>query len=63
MYKLTDKKRQLLQIKDQITLAYTNGWSLRDLAGAYKTSPGSIRNLLIEEGVNMRERGRRKKEK
>ena len=62
MYKLTDKKRQLLQVKDQITLAYTNGWSLRDLADAHITSPGSIRTLLIEEGVTMRERGRRKKE-
>ncbi len=63
MYRLTDKKRELLQVKDQITLAYTNGWSLRDLAEAYHTSPGSIRTLLIEEGVTMRSRGRRKKEK
>jgi len=62
MYKLTDKKRHLLQVKDQITLAYINGWSLRDLATAHITSPGSIRNLLIEEGIEMRQRGRRKKE-
>ena len=62
MYKLTDKKRKLLQVRGQITLAYINGWSLRDLATANITSPGSIRNLLIEEGIALRQRGRQKKE-
>lgn len=63
MYKLTDKKKHLLQMKDNIILAYTWGnLSLREVAKIYETSPGSIRALLIEEGIKMRERGRRKKE-
>jgi hypothetical protein len=63
MRKLSDKKRELLMIKQHIMVAYENNWSLRDLAKAYDTSVGSIRNLLIEEGVTLKKQGRRKKEK
>ena len=63
MDKLTDQKRELLQMKEYITKFYTLGVSLRQLSEWYNTSPGSIRTLLIEEGVKMRQRGRRKKEK
>jgi hypothetical protein len=62
MRKLSDKKRELLMIKQHIIAAYGSNWSLRDLAKAYDTSVGSIRNLLIEEGVTLRKQGRQKKE-
>jgi hypothetical protein len=63
MKRLTDIKRRLLQAVSQITDAYEQGWTLRELAKMHNASPGSIRNLLIEEGVKMRSRGTRKKEK
>jgi lambda repressor-like predicted transcriptional regulator len=63
MKRLTDIKRRLMQAADQITDAYEKGWTLRELAKVHDASPGSIRNLLIEEGVKMRSRGTRKKEK
>ena len=63
MKRLTDIKRRLLQAAGQITSAYEKGWTLRELATTHDASPGSIRNLLIEEGVKMRSRGKRKKEK
>ena len=51
MRKLSDKKRELLMLKDHVISAYEENYSLRDLAKLYDTSVGSIRNLLIEEGV------------
>ena len=63
MRKLSDKKRELLMIKQHIIAAYETNWSLRDLAKMYDTSVGSIRNLLIEEGVTLRKQGRQKKKK
>lgn len=61
--KLTATKRRLIQSLEQIKLGYTQGQSLRYLADIYETSAGSIRTLLIEEGVELRGRGRQKKEK
>ena len=63
MKRLSDNKRRLLSLKHYITTAYEQGMSLRYLAHAYDSSPGSIRNLLIEEGITMRRVGRPKKEK
>ncbi len=62
MRKLSDKKRELLILKDHVISAYEENYSLRDLAKLYDTSVGSIRNLLIEEGVTLKKQGRRKKE-
>lgn len=61
--KLTATKRRLIQSLEQIKLGYAQGQSLRYLADIYETSAGSIRTLLIEEGVELRGRGRQKKEK
>ena len=63
MKRLSENKRRLLHMKQYIINEYALGISLRDLARAYNSSPGSIRNLLIEEGVTMRKVGRPKKEK
>ena len=63
MKRLSENKARLLSLKKYILIAYDQGCSLRYLAEAYNSSPGSIRNLLIEEGVTMRKVGRPKKEK
>jgi hypothetical protein len=60
--KLTDTKRRLLQDAEYIIRGYGQGQSLRYLAEVYNTSAGSIRTLLIEEGVVLRGRGRQRKE-
>jgi len=61
--KLTDTKRRLIQDAEYIIAGYKQGQSLRYLAEIYITSAGSIRTLLIEEGVELRPRGRQRKEK
>jgi hypothetical protein len=61
--RISNKKRQLLQNKDNIVGAYQGGGSLKDVAGWFDTSASAIRTLLIEEGVELRSQGRQKKEK
>ena len=63
MKRLSANKKRLLAFKRYIIAGYMAGCSLRYLAKAYDSSPGSIRNLLIEEGVMMRKVGRPKKGK
>ena len=61
MRRLTDAKRRLLQSATEIKLGYVAlGQSLRHLAEVYNTSAGSIRALLIENGVELRSPGRPK---
>ena len=60
--KLTATKRRLLQDAEYIIQGYRQGQSLRYFAEIYLTSAGSIRTLLIEEGVELRARGRKRKE-
>lgn len=61
--KLTVNKRWLIQNAEYITAGYHQGQSLRYLANVYATSAGSIRTLLLEEGVELRPRGRQKENK
>ena len=63
MKRLGKTRQRLLQVKDQISVAYKNGWSLRELAKIHQTSPGSIRAILLELGADMQRPGRKKKEK
>lgn len=53
-------RNKLASSKDQIVSAYKNGTTLRELAELHEVSAGTVRNLLVEEGVTMRARGRRK---
>lgn len=62
MKKISNTKRELLRCKKNIIWAYIKGSSLRVLAVDYDTSVGSIRALLIEEGIPRRPIGRHKKE-
>jgi hypothetical protein len=57
------RRIELNQVKYQIVKSYENGFSLREIAVSHGTSHGSIRALLIEEGVKMRNPGRHRKEK
>ena len=51
--------RILESIADIIKLGYKNGSSYRDLSVVYNTSEGTIRNILVRQGVIPEKRGRR----
>ncbi len=61
--RISNKKRQLLQLKDNIIRAYQGGGSLKEVALWFDTSASTIRILLVEEGIKLRSQGRQKKEK
>ncbi|KKN92424.1 hypothetical protein LCGC14_0209150 [marine sediment metagenome] len=61
--RISNKKRQLLQLKDNIIGAYQGGGSLKEVAEWFDTSASTIRILLVEEGIKLRSQGRQKKEK
>lgn len=63
MRKLGVKKTYLISMATNIVEGYNAGQTLRWLATMYNTSTGSIRTLLLEEGVTMRKPGRPTKEK
>ena len=60
--RISNKKRALLQVREQIIGAYQGGGSLKDVAEWFDTSASAIRTLLVEEGVTLRSQGRQKKE-
>lgn len=45
----------------EIVEAYKNNMSLRDIANLHGVSTGTVRNLLVREGVALRQRGRKSK--
>ncbi len=61
--RISNKKRELLQLKNNIIEAYYNGGSLKQVALWYDSSASAIRTLLVEEGVELRNQGRQPKEK
>lgn len=61
--RISNKKRELLQLKDNIKEAYSKGGSIKQVALWYQTSASAIRTLLVEEGVELRPQGRQPKEK
>lgn len=54
--------RKLSLSKEQVKEAYANGATLREIADVHNVSSGTVRNCLIEQGVELRTRGRRKKQ-
>ena len=54
-------RNKLSTVHEPVIEAYRNGATIRAIADIYNVSPGTVRNLLIEEGETMRSRGRRKK--
>ena len=49
---------KLANARMEIVEAYKNGVSLKALAALHSVSTGTVRNLLVEEGVARRPRGR-----
>lgn len=54
-------KNKLSTAHEQVREAYLNGATLRQIAEVHGVSPGTVRNVLIEMGVELRARGRRKR--
>jgi len=55
------KRRKLLAEREQVVEAYVkNEQTLKQIAHFHNVSQGTVRSILIEEGVALRSRGRRK---
>jgi transposase len=52
-------RNKLATAREQVVEAYRNGATLREIADFHKVSPGTVRNMLIEEGASLRRPGRR----
>ncbi len=57
----TRLRNKLATAHDQVVDAYNNGATLRQIGDVHGVSPGTVRNLLRELDVPMRNRGRRRK--
>lgn len=55
--------RKLEAINDVIVSSYEMGVSIDLIASTYSVSPGTIRNILIRQGVTLRKQGRKPKDK
>ncbi len=54
-------KNKLAAHKEQVSEAYSNGATLREIGDIHNVSAGTVRNCLIEQGVSLRPKGRRRK--
>lgn len=54
-------KNKLAAAREQVQEAYQNGATLRQIAEVHGVSAGTVRNTLVELGIDLRPRGRRKK--
>jgi hypothetical protein len=55
-------KNTLAPVREQVIEAYRNGATLRQIAEVHGVSSGTVRNCLVESQVELRARGRRKKD-
>lgn len=55
--------RKLEALKDLVAASYRMGTSIDLIASTHNVSPGTIRNILIRQGVPLRKQGRKAKEK
>jgi hypothetical protein len=55
-----ETRKKLALVHDLVVEGYANGATLRELAIVYECAPGTIRNLLLAKGTDLRKRGRRK---
>lgn len=56
-------RKKLLFDEQLIVDAYNNGLTLREIGDFHKVSYITVRRVLMEKGIPMRPRGRKKKEK
>lgn len=57
-----EAKKKLASVRQLVLTGYDQGATLRELSKIYEVAPGTVRNFLISNGVNLRSRGRRSKE-
>jgi len=57
----TRLRNKLACSREQVRDAYLNGATLRSIGDVHGVSAGTVRNLLLEMDVPMRNRGRRSK--
>ncbi len=57
----TRLRNKLATSHEQVVNAYENGATLRQIGDLHGVSPGTVRNLLRELDIPMRNRGRRRK--
>ena len=57
----TRLRNKLAMSQEQVRDAYKNGATLRQIGDVHGVSAGTVRNLLLEMGVKLRNRGRRSK--
>jgi intein-encoded DNA endonuclease-like protein len=57
-----ETRKKLALVMNLVVEGYKNGATLRELATIYECAPGTIRNLLLTNNVDLRKRGRRKKD-
>ena len=55
--------RKLEAVKDIIVASYNLGTSIDLIASTHNVSAGTIRNILIRQGVSLRKQGRKPKDK
>lgn len=53
--------RKLEALNDIIVTSYKNGASIKNIAFTNNVSSGTIRNILIRQGVSIKKQGRRHK--
>lgn len=53
--------KKLAAFEATIAQGYSAGNSLGFLASVYKVAPGTIRNILKRQGIEVRKQGRKKK--
>lgn len=56
-----ESRKKLAAVIPNVVEGYNNGATLCELAHIYEVAKGTIRNLLLDQGVELRSRGRRKK--
>ena len=59
---MSKANRKLVLVADQVSEAYKNGMTLREIATLHSVATGTVRNTLIESGIELRSRGRRRNE-
>lgn len=55
---MNQKVKKLSLVQDQVLTAYDNGCSLDSIAKTHGVSKGTVRNCLVENGRELRKRGR-----
>ena len=56
-----ESRKKLAAVRSLVVNGYKEGSTLRELSEIYEVAPGTVRNLLLQQAVELRSRGRRRK--